>query len=46
MAKLIDLTNQIFGKLRVIEKDNSKLTKTGSYWLCQCECGNYESVRS
>ena len=46
MAKLIDLTNQIFGKLRVIEKDNSKLTKTGSYWLCQCECGNYKSVRS
>lgn len=45
MPKLIDLTNQRFGRLTVISKD---FTKTGkqTYWICQCDCGQKKSVRS
>ena len=46
MPKLIDLSGQTFGKLTVISKDKSRQTGAGSYWLCQCECGQYKSVRS
>ena len=35
----IDLTDQIFGRLQVINRlSNSKLGKVR--WLCQCNCGN------
>lgn len=44
--KLIDLTGQRFGRLTVVEKDKNKKTSTGSYWICQCDCGNIKSVRS
>ena len=45
---LIDLTGQTFGRLTVIERDNSKPKGHGKrpYWLCQCECGNIKSVRT
>lgn len=46
MSKLIDLKDQVFGRLRVIEKDQTKKTNSGSYWICQCECGNIKSVKS
>lgn len=46
MSKCIDLKDQIFGKLKVLEKDNSRKTNSGSYWLCECECGNIKSVKS
>lgn len=46
MSKLIDLTGQKFGRLTVLHKDNSRKTSTGSYWVCQCDCGNIVSVRS
>ncbi|PEN79286.1 hypothetical protein CN544_21970 [Bacillus toyonensis] len=36
MGKFIDLTGGKFGRLTVIEKDESKKT---SYWLCNCDCG-------
>lgn len=40
-----DLTNQIFGRLTVLEK--GKKDKAGhQYWLCKCECGNYVEVNS
>ena len=42
MPPLIDFTGQRFGKLVVIERD---FTKTGTYWICQCDCGNIVSVR-
>lgn len=38
MAKLIDLTNQKFDKLTIIEKAPSRARHV--YWKCQCECGN------
>lgn len=46
MSKIIDLKGQVFGKLKVLEKDNSKKTNSGSYWLCKCECGNIKSIKS
>lgn len=45
MSNLIDLTGKTFGNLVVIEKDNKK-SSTGSYWICQCSCGNIKSIRS
>lgn len=41
---MIDLTNQSFGKLKVIQRDNSKNT-AAVYWICKCECGKEVSVR-
>lgn len=35
--KELDLTNQKFGRLTVLEKAYSKNNKT--YWRCLCECG-------
>lgn len=46
MSKLIDLTGQRFGRLTVLEKDENRKSKTGSYWVCKCDCGNIKSVRS
>ena len=46
MSKLIDLTNQKFGLLTVKEKDENRLTNSGSYWICECECGNIKSIKS
>lgn len=37
----IDISNEVFGKLTVIEKSESTKNKH-SKWLCQCECGNKE----
>ena len=44
MPPLINIVGQKFGKLTVIERDNSKIGKY-VYWICQCECGNIKSVR-
>ena len=45
---LIDLTNKKFGRLTVLERDNSKPKGHGKpvYWLCQCDCGNVKSVKA
>lgn len=42
MGKL-DLTNQWFGRLRVIERAESRVSESGKIrgrWLCECKCGN------
>lgn len=43
---LIDMVGQKFGKLTVIERDLKNPHVQGTYWFCQCECGNpnFESV--
>lgn len=46
MSRLIDLTGQRFGRLTVISKDNERITKSGSYWICKCDCGTTKSVKS
>lgn len=45
---IVDLTDQIFGRLKVLKRDNSKPQGQGKsvYWLCQCQCGNIKSVRT
>lgn len=49
MAKAIDLTNQRFGKLVVLERDldyNKKHSNPNGYafWICKCDCGNTVSI--
>ena len=39
MGKFIDLTGQRFGRLVVKELVPSDGRK-GTFWLCQCDCGN------
>lgn len=46
MSKLIDLTGQKFGRLTVLYKDTNRKTNSGSYWICQCECGKIKSIKS
>ena len=46
MAKLIDLTGNKYGRLTVLHKDNERKTNSGSYWVCQCNCGKIKSVKS
>lgn len=43
---LIDLVGKKFGKLLVLERDNSKPKghQQKVYWICECECGNIISV--
>lgn len=38
MAKLIDLTNEKFGRLTVLREVDR--VKSRRRWLCKCECGN------
>lgn len=35
-----DLTNLIVGRLKVIQKTNTKAANGFNIWECQCECGN------
>lgn len=49
MSKLIDLTEQRFGNLIVLEKDESYIKSSGqkaTMWKCMCGCGNTISVKS
>lgn len=40
-----DLTNRKFGQLTVKKRDESKIGHyRGSYWICNCECGNVKSI--
>lgn len=45
---LMDLTGQKFGRLTVIERDNSKPKGHGKpvYWICQCDCGKIKSIKA
>mgnify|MGYP006322433609 CR=1 FL=1 len=40
---LIDLTDKIFGKLKVIEREG-KTKNNSPTWICLCECGNTVTV--
>ena len=43
-SKINDLTNQRFGKLLVLKRDEEYIGKVK--WICQCDCGNICSVFS
>lgn len=40
MAKIIDITNERFGSIVVIENTNQKDQWGKTLWKCQCDCGN------
>lgn len=47
MAAFIDLTGKRFGRLLVVSKAESKVTKGGNKlqrWLCKCDCGNDKEI--
>lgn len=43
-CNIIDLTNQVFGKLTVLEYSHSD--GNNAFWKCQCQCGNEIIVSS
>lgn len=45
-TRLIDLTNQRFDRLTVLERDLSRKNEGKIYWICKCDCGNLCSVSS
>ena len=43
MSKVVDMTNQRYGKLLVIKRaENDKFGK--AQWLCKCDCGNEKII--
>ena len=45
MPKALNLTGQVFGNLKVIEKAPSRKKKT--YWLCECQfCGTLKEIQT
>ncbi len=44
--RLIDLKGKKFGKLTVICRTKNVYSHAGSYWDCDCECGETKSYRS
>ena len=39
MAKIIDLTGNQYGKLKVIELYPERTKQGQAQWKCECECG-------
>lgn len=46
MPRYIDLTGNKYGRLTVLHKDNERKSNSGSYWICECDCGNIKSIKS
>lgn len=43
MGKALDLKDMTFGRLRVLERAQNRITKNGNSkraWVCRCACGN------
>ena len=36
---------KVYGKLTVLQKDETKHQGEGAYWICKCDCGNIVNVR-
>lgn len=45
MSKIVDLTNQRFGRLVAVRKGEKKENRNTSYWVCACDCGNVVNIR-
>ena len=45
MPKVVDLTNQRFGRLIAVRKADKVEGRPNSYWECLCDCGNTTTVR-
>lgn len=48
MARTLDLSGKVFGRLKVLKIDHRFIYNYGTriYWLCECECGNKKVVRA
>jgi len=46
MGQLIDLTNEKFGRLTVIEKTDKRGSGGAVFWRCVCSCGKTTDVSS
>lgn len=46
MAKFIDITGQVFGRLTVVEIDQGRNSPGRFFWKCQCICGNIKTVNA
>ena len=44
MRTAIDLTNQQFGKWKVLSRSDKHTSNGAVYWTCQCECGNKQDI--
>lgn len=45
MSKVIDMTGQTLRGLRIIKRAKRTDTKQRAFWVCQCHCGRYFTVR-
>lgn len=47
LGQFVDLTNQLFGEITVLEKDVETSKQKGRiYWKCKCSCGREKSIRA
>ena len=46
MGRKIDLTNQVFHKLKVLKETEKRDRRGGVIWLCECECGAFAEASS
>lgn len=44
-SNALDISGQRFGFLTAVERDASRGSKGGYYWICKCDCGNTTSVQ-
>ena len=42
----IDEIGNRYGKLTVLYKDSTSTRNDGTYWVCQCDCGNLTTVKA
>jgi hypothetical protein len=42
LARFIDITGRLFGRLKVVKRAENKNGKPA--WLCQCSCGNKKII--
>ena len=43
--RLIDETDNRYGRLLVFERSIKESKRTGAWWLCSCDCGNWTEVQ-
>lgn len=41
IMKLIDMTNERYGRLVVLKKADKRTANGNAQWVCKCDCGNY-----
>ena len=42
--RLLDLTNERFSRLLVLQRDSSNTTNGKPQWICQCDCGQVRVI--